>query len=121
MAAQLEPARRPASAERGVGRTATADAPPPSPRSPRANGDDELTAAPAPDPLRSALTARPAGGLGMLLIFVGAALVVTFAVAIVGVSNRWWVLAPVMLVDFAATFGVSFMIVRLLADDGEQR
>jgi hypothetical protein len=57
----------------------------------------------------------------MLLIFVGAALVVTFAVAIVGVSNRWWVLAPVMLVDFAATFGVCFMIVRLLADDGEQR
>jgi hypothetical protein len=56
----------------------------------------------------------------MLLMFAGAALVVAFAVAIMGVANRWWVLAPGMLVDFAATFGVSFMIVRLLADDGEQ-
>lgn len=53
-------------------------------------------------------------------MFAGAALVVAFAVAIMGVANRWWVLAPGMLVDFAATFGVSFMIVRLLADDGEQ-
>jgi hypothetical protein len=57
----------------------------------------------------------------MMLIFVGAVLVVTFAVAIVAIANQWWVLVPVMLVDFAATFGVSAMITHLLADDGESR
>jgi hypothetical protein len=41
------------------------------------------------------------------------------AVIVVGSVDRLWILAPVMLVDFAATFGVVTYILRLLADDGE--
>jgi hypothetical protein len=41
------------------------------------------------------------------------------AVIVVGSVDRLWVLVPVMLVDFATTFGVVTYIMRLLADDGE--
>jgi hypothetical protein len=41
------------------------------------------------------------------------------AVIVVGIVDRWWVLVPVMIVDFATTFGVVAYIARLLADDGE--
>ena len=41
------------------------------------------------------------------------------AVIVVGMVNRLWVLVPVMLVDFATTFGVVTYIARLLSDDGE--
>jgi hypothetical protein len=40
-------------------------------------------------------------------------------VIVVGIVDRWWVLVPVMIVDFATTFGVVAYIARLLADDGE--
>jgi hypothetical protein len=43
------------------------------------------------------------------------------AVIAVGVVNHWWVLLPVMLVDFGATFVVATYTMRLLADDGESR
>ena len=42
------------------------------------------------------------------------------AVIVVGSVDRLWVLVPVMLVDFATTFGVVTYIMRLLADDGER-
>jgi hypothetical protein len=57
-------------------------------------------------------------GIGLLLIFVSAMLVMVVAVAVVTVVDRWWVLAPVMLVDFAVTFAVLAAIVRLLRNDG---
>jgi hypothetical protein len=41
------------------------------------------------------------------------------AVIVVAIVDRWWVLVPVMLVDFATTCGVVTYIMRLLADDGE--
>ena len=41
------------------------------------------------------------------------------AVIVVGIVDRWWVLVPVMIVDFATTFGVVAYIARLPADDGE--
>jgi hypothetical protein len=59
-------------------------------------------------------------GVGALLfVFVAATLVMVTAVIAVGIVDRWWVLVPVMLVDFATTFGVVAYIMRLLADDGE--
>ena len=59
-------------------------------------------------------------GVGALLfVFVAATLVMVAAVIVVGIVDRLWVLAPVMLVDFATTFGVVTYILRLLADDGE--
>jgi hypothetical protein len=59
-------------------------------------------------------------GVGALLfVFVAATLVMVAAVIVVGIVDRLWVLVPVMLVDFATTFGVVAYIARLLADDGE--
>lgn len=55
----------------------------------------------------------------MLLVFLAATLVMVAAVTAIGLVDRWWVLVPVMLVDFAATFSVLAGITRLLADDGE--
>jgi hypothetical protein len=37
----------------------------------------------------------------------------------VGIVDRCWVLAPVMLVDLTTTFSVVAYIMRLFADDGE--
>lgn len=59
-------------------------------------------------------------GVGQLLsVFLAATLVMVVAVIVVGIVDRWWVLVPVMLVDFATTFGVVAYIARLLTDDGE--
>ena len=59
-------------------------------------------------------------GVGALLgVFLAATLVMVTAVIVVGSVDRLWILAPVMLVDFATTFGVVTYIMRLLADDGE--
>jgi hypothetical protein len=59
-------------------------------------------------------------GVGVLLfVFVAATLVMVAAVIVVGLVDRLWVLVPVMLVDFATTFGVVTYILRMLADDGE--
>jgi hypothetical protein len=56
---------------------------------------------------------------GLMCVFVAATLVMVGAVIVVGIVDRGWVLVPVMLVDFAITFGVVAYIMRLLADDGE--
>lgn len=58
-------------------------------------------------------------GVSMLLVFTAATLLMVVAVTVVAIVDRWWVLVPVMLVDFAATCGVIVCITRLLADDGE--
>lgn len=59
-------------------------------------------------------------GVGALLfVFIAATLVMVAAVSVVGIVDRLWVLVPVMLVDFATTFGVVAYILRVLADDGE--
>ena len=60
-------------------------------------------------------------GIELLLAFVVAALVMVVAVAIVAVVGRWWVLVPVILVDFVATFAVIASIVHLLRDGGDAR
>jgi hypothetical protein len=80
-----------------------------------------LVAAPA-SPRHSHTRGRrlPRDGVGALLfVFVAATLVMIAAVIVVGIVARWWVLVPVMLADFATTFGVVAYITRLLGDDGE--
>lgn len=56
-------------------------------------------------------------GTAALLFFVAALLLIVVAVVVVGAIDQWWVLAPVMLVDFAATFAVVRVIGGLLNDD----
>ena len=53
------------------------------------------------------------------MIFFAAALIVVVAVVVAGAVDRWWVLVPVMLVDFTVVFGVIATINHLLADDGD--
>jgi hypothetical protein len=55
----------------------------------------------------------------LLSVFLAATLVMVVAVIVVGTVDRWWVLVPVMLVDFAITFGVIAYIAHMLVDDGE--
>jgi hypothetical protein len=55
----------------------------------------------------------------LLSVFVAATLVMVAAVIVVGIVERWWVLVPAMLADFATTFAVVTYITRLLGDDGE--
>jgi hypothetical protein len=55
----------------------------------------------------------------LLCVFLAATLVMVAAVILVGIVDRWWVLLPVMLTDFATTFGVVTYSMDLLADDGE--
>jgi fatty acid desaturase len=91
----------------------------------RAIATTQRAAAPPP------IGARPSPGAGgssdrdpgieLLLAFVVAALVMVVAAAIVAVVGRWWVLVPVMLVDFVATFAVIASIVHLLRDGGDER
>lgn len=73
----------------------------------------------APIPESDDATAGGDPGLGALIVFTAAVLVVVVAVVAVGAVDRWWVLVPVMLADFAVTFGVIFTINRLLRDDGD--
>ena len=67
-------------------------------------------------------TASPVGGLAMLLAFPLGVLIVSVMVALLATAGRWWVLVPVMLLDFAVTAAVSVMTARLLGeDDGADR
>ena len=51
-------------------------------------------------------------------MFFIAMVIMVVAVVLVGAAGQWWVLVPVMLVDFAATFAVIVAIVQLLGADG---
>jgi hypothetical protein len=75
--------------------------------------------APARHPSRREGPSAGAGVGQLLSVFLAATLVMVTAVIVVGIVDRWWVLVPVMLVDFATTFGVVAYLARLLADDGE--
>jgi hypothetical protein len=94
-------ADRPNDAGRGVTTSQRAAAPPPSPA---AGGSSERDR-----------------GIELLIALVVATLVMVVAAAILAVVGRWWVLVPVMLVDFVATFAVIASIVRLLRDGGDER
>lgn len=128
MAVQPKPVPSSAPAPAG-GRRATAALPIAVGHRPRRRGAGEGTVE-AHRQLRAPLSTAPApalhtpvrggDGVGQLLsVFLAATLVMVTAVIVVGIVARWWVLVPVMLVDFATTFGVVACIARLLADDAE--
>jgi hypothetical protein len=121
MAVQLKPAPHPASAQRGAasgGRAGTAHMPRPERSSPVARERQPVSSRADPAAAVSP-PARSAGGLSMLLVFTAAVLAVTLAVVVLAIANQWWVLVPVMLVDFAVTIGVTAMTLHLLADGAE--
>jgi hypothetical protein len=90
----------------------------PSPRAAAPLPNSPIAARPSRAAERSSERDR---GIELLLAFVVAALVMVAAVAILAVVGSWWVLVPVMLVDFAATFAVIATIVHLLRDGGDPR
>lgn len=93
----------------------------PSHRPPR-RGAGEVRRDPAAPSPRVPAPQHPVDDVGALLaVFLTATLVMVVAVIAVGAVSHWWVLLPVMLVDFGATFLVVAFIMRLLADDGESR
>ena len=129
MAIQSKPVRRTRSAPARGRRSAAA---PPG----RAGRPSDAGRAVAPSPRAAPLPmsptiARPSPaaegsserdrGIGLLLAFVVAALVMVVAVAILAVVGSWRVLVPVMLVDFVATFAVIATIVHLLRDGADPR
>ena len=54
----------------------------------------------------------------VLRVFTGAMLIMVAAATLVGAVGQWWVLAPVMLVDFILTFIVLALFVGLLGEGG---
>lgn len=55
-------------------------------------------------------------GIRVLLVFVAAMLIMVAGVTLVGAVGQWWVLVPVMLVNFILTFIVLALIVELLGE-----
>ncbi len=93
-------ARRPGTA---IPARATREAPPPRPKVP--SGE--------PPPIRDR-------GISLLAIFTAAVLLIVALVCLVGSVDHWWILIPVMAVDFAVTGAVLAVTVRLL-DEGSGR
>ena len=121
MVVQLKPVPHPASAHRGAasgGRAGAARLPRPE-RTSSARRERQLLSWRVDPDAAASQPARSAGGVGMLLAFTTAVLVVTLAVVVLAIANQWWVLVPVMLVDLAVTFGVTAMTLHLLADGAE--
>ena len=52
----------------------------------------------------------------VLLVFVAATLIMVADVALLEAVGQWWVLVPVMLVDFILTFIVLALVVQLLGN-----
>jgi hypothetical protein len=57
---------------------------------------------------------KPDRGLGLLIVFTGGVLVMVALISLTAVVGTWWMLIPVMTIDFAVTVAVLASIVRLL-------
>jgi hypothetical protein len=55
-------------------------------------------------------------GLTLLIIFTSSALLVVALVVLAGAVDQMWILAPIMLVDFAVTAAVLVTVAKLLQD-----
>lgn len=80
----------------------------------------EKSRRPAPPP-SARQASRPSAslpdrGIRVLLAFVTAMLIMVAGVTLVGAVDQWWVLVPVMLVDFILTFTVLALFVELLGE-----
>ena len=72
----------------------------------------------APQPPSAVPVAAPLRdrGIGLLATFTVAMLGMVSLAVLVGAVDAWWILVPVMAVDFAVTAAVLVMMVRLLND-----
>lgn len=70
-----------------------------------------------PGPSRRDRRLPPDPGTRLLLVFLAATLLIVGGVVAAAVVDRWWVLVPLMCVDFGATFAVMANLARLLDDD----
>jgi hypothetical protein len=55
-------------------------------------------------------------GLTLLIIFTSSALLVVALVVLAGAVGQMWILAPIMIVDFAVTAAVLVTVAKLLED-----
>ena len=55
-------------------------------------------------------------GLTLLIIFTASALLVVALVVLAGAVGQMWILAPIMIVDFAVTAAVLVTVAKLLED-----
>ena len=89
------------------------------PRRPGARGRArDASAARAPDE-SSASERRPPQadhGLTLLIVFTASALFVVALVVLAGAVGHMWILAPIMLADFAVTAAVLVTVTKLLED-----
>jgi hypothetical protein len=53
-------------------------------------------------------------GIGLLIIFTAGVLVMVALISLTAIIGAWWMLAPVIAVDFAVTASMLAVIVRLL-------
>jgi hypothetical protein len=53
-----------------------------------------------------------------MAVFIAAMLLIVGLVWLLGAVDQWWILVPVMLVDFVLTAAVLAMVTRLLDDGG---
>ena len=88
---------------------------------------DDAPAPAAPLPTSPSIARRPSStaglqhdqGVGLLLVFLFATLIMLIAVALVGAAEQWWILVPVMLAHLAVTFAVIATIARMLGGGGQ--
>ena len=106
-AARTPQTRRRVDARHATG-TSRRPAPPPS-----AEPAPRPSARPSPAETSASLPDR---GIRVLLVFTAAMLIMVAAATLVGAVGQWWVLAPVMLVDFILTFIVLALFVELLGE-----
>ena len=115
MAPRLEELRPPV--DRHVGRAATTGVRPPR-RGHITSAHDDRDRRHATDP---AVPERPPPqladrGLILFVVFTASALAIVALVVIVGAIGSWWILIPVMAVDFAVTAAVLITVAKLLED-----
>jgi hypothetical protein len=73
--------------------------------------DDQVAARRGPPP-------QADRGLTLLIVFTASALLVVALVVVAGAVGQLWVLAPIMVVDFAVTAAVLVTVAKLLEDAG---
>src|SRR4051812_29070771 len=106
---------------RGTGVTrAPRPHPHPPPGTPRANRHEAAVGTPvvSPRPPSQIREPRPAAdrGIGLLIIFTAGVLAMVGLITLTAVIDSWWILGPVMAIDFLVTAAVLAIIVRLLGD-----
>ena len=103
-------------ADRRVGRAATSDERPRRrgghrPSAPRVRSSRQPAEPSLPERRPPPLADR---GLILLVVFTVSALVIVVLAVLVGAIARWWVLVPVMAVDFGVTAAVLVTVAKLL-------